>query len=384
MKILVVSHKPAYPARDGGCLAMQSLIKVLLQIESVELSVFSLYTHKHPKPTVDQLPREVNFKFSPINTQLKPIKALSHFALNKNYNLSRFYNQQVSEELQAFAIDTEPDIVIFESLFSLIYIHDLREIIEAKFIYRSHNIEYKIWQELSNLSNGPKKIYINQLWKSLKKEEEFWSKQADHILCISALDQEAYANWDIKQSSILWPSLSLQKAKESLNNKAYHLGAMDWQPNLEAWNWFQEEVLPHCKHKIEIHLAGKAMPEDLETHDWVKNHGEIKSVNDFLADKDICLVPLLSGSGIRMKVLEAASLGKALISTSKGVEGLELEGKKHFLLANDPLEFAKAMDVLYSDDQLRSALGNNLHLWAKEKLSPSAQASYLQQLFQQV
>ena len=386
MKILVVAHKPAFPARDGGCIAMQSLLKALEAIPGAQLSVFSLYTHKHPKPELKELPPSISFQFSQVDTQLKPLIALGHFAINKNYNLARFYKANVSDELLAFAKEIEPDVVIFESLFSLVYINDLRiNLSAATFIYRSHNIEFKIWQELARRSRGPKKLYLKQLWQSLQREEMFWSKQAAHILCISALDQAVYQSWGIKSSSVLWPSMEPKVKEVEPNEQAYHFGAMDWQPNLDAWEWFHNQVLPLIPlENLKVHLAGKGLDRSDQFEERVVNHGEVRSAEDFLSDKGICLVPLHTGSGIRIKVLEAACHGKALMATSKAVEGLDLIPGKHFILADKETDFAAGLVELVENKELRFELANNLHLWAIEKLSPSAQAKELASLFKQI
>ena len=130
---------------------------------------------------------------------------------------------------------------------------------------------------------------------------------------------------------------------------------MDWLPNVEGIENFILEIFPEILKSfpaIELHLAGKAMPDSFNKHKS-KNifiHGQVEDSNTFIANFDTLIVPIESGSGIRVKVLEAMAQGKTVISTSQGIDGIDAENGKEFLLANNIHDWIKAIEYLNNQE----------------------------------
>ncbi|MGE5425268.1 MAG: glycosyltransferase family 4 protein, partial [Syntrophothermus sp.] len=131
----------------------------------------------------------------------------------------------------------------------------------------------------------------------------------------------------------------------------FSIGAMDWMPNSEGIRWFLDEVWPLIHEKfpdLPYYIAGRHMP------DWltrcrranVKVVGEVECARDFMHSKAIMIVPLLSGSGIRIKIIEGMAAGKCIVSTSIGAEGIHYEDGKNIKIADSPEAFADAVSVL--------------------------------------
>lgn len=144
----------------------------------------------------------------------------------------------------------------------------------------------------------------------------------------------------------------------------FHLGSMDWMPNLEAIEWFLNDVWPDVKKAVpdmKLNLAGKSMPQ------WLMNSpdhnietlGHIKDAKQYMNDNGIMIVPLLSGSGMRVKIIEGMALGKVIISTSIGAEGIEYEHGKDIFIADTPNEFVDAIVTCSSDIELCNTVGRN-------------------------
>jgi glycosyltransferase involved in cell wall biosynthesis len=152
----------------------------------------------------------------------------------------------------------------------------------------------------------------------------------------------------------------------------FHIGAMNWYPNEEGIKWMIDEVWPTVTKKlpgIELHLAGRYMP------DWLLKlsipnitvDGEVSDVWEYMQQFSIMVVPLFSGSGIRIKIVEGMTAGKAIITTTVGAEGINYENGQNLLIAKDPKSFADAIVRLYNDKALRDTLGKNARaLIAKE------------------
>ena len=114
---------------------------------------------------------------------------------------------------------------------------------------------------------------------------------------------------------------------------------MDWTPNIEGLNWFLDEIWPEINRKFpksHFYLAGRDMPEDFYKRKSPNVHivGEVEDAKNFINSNSIMIVPLLSGGGIRVKIIEGMALEKAIISTSVGAEGLHISHKKNIWIAD--------------------------------------------------
>jgi glycosyltransferase involved in cell wall biosynthesis len=157
--------------------------------------------------------------------------------------------------------------------------------------------------------------------------------------------------------------------------KAYHIGSMDWLPNLEAINGFIEDSLPAVLNEFpefEFHIAGRKMPASL--HDkkipGIVSWGEVDSAESFARNFQIMLVPLQSGSGIRIKILEAFAMGMAVISTEQGIRGLDVEDRKEYYNAETPEEWVNALRELQNPEE-RNRIGKNAQAFMEESYSNS-------------
>ena len=152
----------------------------------------------------------------------------------------------------------------------------------------------------------------------------------------------------------------------------YHIGAMDWLPNAEGINWFLKEAWPqiHQLHpEFTFHFAGRKMSESFMKANiaGVKCYGEVPDANAFIADKKILIVPLRSGGGIRVKILEAMAMGKIVISTTIGMQGIDAIPGTHFLEVNTPHQFSEAINWVLSNRKAAELIGTNAAALIHEK-----------------
>ena len=336
MRILVLSHKPPYPIVDGGCLAMSRFLLDLCEMSRIQhIDYFTLSTHKHHfEPVVFQsldLPK-VTFQGIEIDTKLKVIPALTCLLTNQSYHTKRFLDNKVSKILVDKLRSESYDVVIFESLYAAIYTPIIREVFSGKICYRSHNLEYRIWEDLSKNEYKPLKAwYIRQLAKSLKKEELSIWKLIDCIFSISKEDAAIMERYTRKTVHYVPSSMPENGMELKWNtNRICFLGAFDWEPNMEAMKWFIQEVFPLllAKHPLlQFHIAGRK--SQLIPNEWrgknVIIHGFVENPLLFIAENGLFIASLQSGSGIKMKVLEAMSIGAPCVLTTKAAEGLSLD-----------------------------------------------------------
>jgi polysaccharide biosynthesis protein PslH len=336
MRILVLSHKPPYPIVDGGCLAMSRFLLDLSELRRVEkIDYLTLSTHKHGfnASAYEQLNLpNVSFQGIPIDTKIKLIPAFFSLLTRKSYHTKRFFQPHVGELLLEKLSSSNYDVVIFESLYAAIYTPIIRKVFKGKICYRSHNLEFRIWEDLAKNERNPLKAwYVNQLAKSLEKEERMLWDQVDVILPISQGDTE-FIEQATKTKVHYLPSSMPKNSKEIVwkENRLCFLGAFDWEPNIEAVKWFIDAVFPVLlkdNPALEFHIAGRKS-SDIPLEYRRKNviiHGFVEDPLEFIAENGLFVAGLQSGSGIKMKILEAMSIGAPCVLTTKAAEGLSIE-----------------------------------------------------------
>lgn len=315
---------------------MSRLLIDILSLDEIEtVNYHALATHKHPFESSAFL-RHPKLKVSghQIDTRIKPLAALIALIKQESYNLRRFYDHKVLGTLQKELSIQAYDVVIFESLFAAVYAVPLSKFSKAKFIYRAHNIEYRIWKDLANnTKNILKKWYLQQLAYTLKwAERSIWSEdlgKLDLILAISHEDLQQIEAETLTTCKYLPTSIEISSMKSNLAPlKLCFLGAFNWNPNIEAVEWFLNKVFPQLKEEypaLEFHIAGKGSEA---FKDWqipgVQIHGFVPDARAFIAEHGIFVGCLQSGSGVKMKILEAMSVGAPIVLSPKSADGLPL------------------------------------------------------------
>ena len=241
-------------------------------------------------------------------------------------------------------------------------------------ILRAHNVEHKIWRDLAK-NNVIKKMFFLFMSHQMKLMEETIPKNIDYIFTLSGSDEKYFSSiFPEKIYNIPVTFNTNHTAAKKMKDTIVHLGAMDWKPNIEGVNWFIREVLPlikKMKHNIQIHIAGKAMPKNYFNYNDNNTiiEGEIKNAQNYIMSKEIMFVPLFSGSGIRIKILEGMSFGLPIISTSKGAEGIPCTHLENIIIANTPREFCNAISLLIENKKLAKKIGQNGQLLIKNYFS---------------
>lgn len=375
MHILILTNRIPYPLKDGGSLAMHYFIEGYIEA-GVKVSLLAMNTSKHycDKIKLPAIYQQLEiFESVDIKNEINVLSAfINLFQKNKSYNIQRFEHKSFDQKLQSILQRNQFDFIQLESLFLTPYVDTIKKYSTAKVILRSHNIEYKIWEKLYlQEPKFLKKYYYKFLTKRLKQYELDHINDYDIILPISNLDKRFY-ELQGSDAKLYTQTFGIKISNKDLveitapNNppRLYHLGAMDWRPNLESVKWLIDEIMPEIYKShphITLYLAGRKMPEHLLSSK-IPNVNVIGEVEDALAfekDKDILLVPLLSGGGVRIKIFQGMAIGKAVITTPVGVEGIEVSHKEHLLVADNKVEFIKYVRYLIDNPSEIQRLGKN-------------------------
>ncbi|HRO41700.1 MAG TPA: glycosyltransferase [Flavipsychrobacter sp.] len=352
-RILIITNRVPYPLNDGGSIAMYAMIEGYHKL-GWEVLLFSMNTSRH-YVGLESLPEfytQIKFQTFDINTDVKVVPTLMNFFLSRKPNhADRFYEKGFASKLEKIIDDFEPEIIQLESVYLATYLPVIKEATKAKIAIRLHNIEYQIWERLANEATSFRKFYLRDLCSRIKKFELNAWQSADVLIAITETDAALVKNLVSGKEIITVPfginTKSIKPSQQPEKWIGYHIGAMDWMPNVEAITWFLENVWSDLHKELpdfEFHFAGRNMPGSFEKYerDGVTCSGEVADASAFIADKKMLLVPLRSGGGIRVKILEALTAGKLVISTSIGMQGIDgaVPGK-HFLLAEEKADFIR-------------------------------------------
>jgi len=365
MKTLVIANKSPFPVIDGGCFAMNMFLKNLQAIPEIkQIDYLILSTHKHPfskEAIPTDFEEKTKFLSVEIDTKLKVKSALKQLIQGKSYNLSRFFDNSVAQKIEALIQENNYDCIIFESLFPLVYLDSIRKISKAKCVLRAHNIEHEIWEDLQlNEGNPIKKWYLNQLVKTLKKEEIAYLKKVDLVLSLSNDDISKIEK--IGSTPIRFIPVSIEKTTcktDYSSNSLCFIGSYNWEPNIEAINWFLNDLNPLIQHSIpvKVEIAGKDGEKvfNYAASPLVNFKGFVESTSEFLKSNGIFIAPMKSGSGVKIKVLEAMSNGLPCVLTPKAAEGLNL--LKSYPICKTEQDFINECIDLATNLEKREQLG---------------------------
>lgn len=364
-----------YPPTDGGAQAIHNTTRGLLE-NNVDVHVFSINPSRN-YVDVSSLPTEylesTNFTSVDVNTQIKRSALLLNLFKKDSYFIQRFKSIEFERKLIDFLSKSEYDIIQLEHLYLFPYLDVIRKHSTAKVVYRPQNIEFVIWERyLKNIKNPAKKWFIQVATKRLKKFEKTESGKADGIIALTKEDASVLRAFTKDKPVIEIPmgfdfgALSNFNFHEQYDDFPifYHLGSMDWLPNEEAIRWFIDEILPLVIQKIpdiKIHIAGRNMQNyflDKKSKN-LEVAGEIRNPIDYQKNKAIMIVPLISGSGIRAKIVEGIALGKTIITTTIGAQGMKYTDGDNILIADTPEEFVEQIHKCYSSVNFCKTIGTN-------------------------
>ncbi len=368
MKVLQLCNKPPYPPVDGGTMAMNGITQGLLSM-GVAVKVLSVETDKHPAH-LDRMPEDYRaktaFESVYIDLGIKPLPAFAAMLCGESYHVKRYVSDAFADKLRHILSSDEYDIVHLESIFMTPYLPLIRKYSHAKVILRAHNVEHLIWRRVAQSCHNPlKRWYLKHLSLTLRAYELEHINDFDGIVCITGNDAEYFRQNGCRKPVEVIP---FGIVPEELSNvevepdSLFHIGAMDWLPNLESIRWLLDDIWPVVHSRVpqaKLYLAGRKMPEQLMKAriEGVSVIGEVPDAMYFIGSKKINIVPLLSGSGIRVKIIEAMSVGKVVVTTTVGAQGIDYTDGENILIANTPDEFAEQIGRCLSDDDFCRRVG---------------------------
>ena len=240
---------------------------------------------------------------------------------------------------------------------------------EVPTVLFAHNVEHVIWQRLSDVEpRGWRRVLLGLEARKMLRYEAQACRRADLTIAVSDTDRRLLvAVADGARIRAVPTGVDLTyftpDGLRETPGRIVFTGAMDWYPNEDGMAHFIETILPLVRRDVPsatLAIVGRdpsrRLREVAAAFD-VRVTGFVDDVRPHMMEAEVYVVPLRVGGGTRLKIFEALAMGKAVVSTAVGAEGLPLVSGEHFLRADDPAEFARAVASLLRDRNRRRALG---------------------------
>jgi len=390
-KILVIVPYEFYPPKSGGALRCYHVIREFAKYFKVAVATSQyIDTTDKESRTIFQ---NVEFYFTGSNaTRYGLLKYIIPRRL-LNYIFFRFlFHGKNKESVNSMFVDFypairlalkkfSPEVVIFENLESLYYLNEIVRKFDPKIkiVYEAHNVDHILWKKLAGVNND--KDLLKYSGNALAVESAL-SRYTDCVVCVTKQDELVLKKLN-QGNHIVFTTVASgvdtaskvpsSNALDEETTKILFCGSLNYLPNSEGIKWFYINVMPWLRKKLNdftIVIIGNA--ENLDEYAYLNGDpqvqliGRVDDVTPYYHTSHLSIVPLLSGSGIRLKIMESMSYGCPVVSTTLGAEGIDYD-EDSILIADDPERFADGIVTLSRSNELRRKLGKNGRQLAESK-----------------
>jgi len=260
-------------------------------------------------------------------------------------------------------------------------------------------VEAQVWERHYKVAFNPLvKVVCRLESRALAVTERRYAELADHVLAVSENDRASFAQYaDPRRISVIptgvdteyfQPEVPSGPSLEQPDTMAF-TGGMDWMPNEDGVAYFVEKILLLIRRQIPeaaFWAVGRRPPRRIQAlaSDSVVVTGTVEDIRPYLAKAALCVVPLRSGSGTRIKIFEAMAMGKAVVSTTMGAEGLPVRHGENILLVDEPADFARQVVQLLRDPEGRARLGRTARRLVEENYGWPAVAAHFERIVEAV
>ncbi len=380
MRILFLAHLFPLPLDSGGKIKSFFTLKTLS--EHYEVRLLSYVRNELESlmlPEIRRICAETDVVLLQRSAARSAWEAVFALAIGKSFVIERDFRQKMLDAFKKVLAEFEPDVVHIDHL-------QMAQFVDFGSSYKTvldqHNVEFLIIKRMAETAESIiMRQYARMEWPKLMRHELEVCRQSDLIITVSDEDKTALQKIDGSLQNIHAVPIGIDvkaipvvKRSPGAQNMLF-LGAMHWPPNIDCVLWFYKEIMPLIKAEVPnciFTVAGQRAPKSIVSLASDPSVRVIGYVSDQVAVASECgvfIVPLRSGSGVRVKILNAMAMGLPIVSTSIGAEGIEAEHGKHLLIADTPDDFAKAVVSILQDPSLADILGQNARQLVCERYS---------------
>ena len=405
LTVLVVDEELPFPLNTGKRIRTYNLLKKLASLheitflchrnENAEELKHGIEEFRRLGITIDFLERKLP---QPTLLTSKPrlafqlgINLFSHYPYVVQKNVSSELRRRVNERVRQANVD----LVHFEWT---PYAAAVKKTLCKPWVVDAHNVESLIWKRYAQFETNPIKIaYVRYQWKKMDRFERKVFQKATRTIFVSKIDSEiARDEFGCQRRAVVDNGVDVSQFPfiDQTNRdpeKLLFLGSLDWRPNIDGINFFLDEIWPLILSKrpsLKLDIVGRtpasSLAKRISQEVNVTLYKDVPSVQPFLKQAGLMVVPLRIGGGSRLKILEALSMGLPVISTAVGAEGLDMESGTHFSQADSAEEFTEAVVESTDNPQSLSKMVHAARMLVEERYDWSMLAKYLDAVWQSV
>jgi len=366
MKIFWVKAGKILPVDTGGRIRSYHLLRALAEIE--ELTFLSYYGGPRDEEYEAAIQKELPGAIT-VCTAASDATAFEQGFLylrclpgNAPFAVSKFTNSKVRGVVEEQYDKKAFDVAICDFLSASL---NFPEVLSRPTALFQHNVESCLWERLADReSNLVKKLFYRVESAKMARYERKAIARFHHVIAVSEVDRQQMLAMKsdcpitVVPTGVNCREYPVAPASQSRPPRIVFIGSMDWEPNIDAVAFFCREIWPIVLAEFPdsvFEVVGRnphASVRRLASQN-VKVTGTVPSVRDYVDPASVVVVPLRIGGGTRLKIFEAMAMGKALVSTTIGAEGLDVTSGRDVILADDPRSFADSILLLLRDDALR-------------------------------
>ncbi|HET6572880.1 MAG TPA: glycosyltransferase [Fimbriiglobus sp.] len=379
MKILFVHKQILFPRDTGGKIRVLNVLKHLARWHDVTYVANLRRGEERYLPQMTELGLRVDSVLGEPARRggLRFAAAAAANVLSvRPFSIDRNYDPRVREKVRE-SLAAEPyDLLICDTVQMARHTTGLGGPPQVLF---QHNVEAQILRRHAEVSEGRlRRWYMRGQWRKMVRFERDQGRHFAAVIAVSEPDKKLF------EAEYGWPHVrAIDTAVDTdffrpdpaaeVPDRVMFLGSMDWLPNQDGVKWFVREVWPAvraARPRATFHVIGRNPPGDiraLSTVPGVEIVGGVPDVRPHLAQATVFVVPILVGGGTRLKIYEGMAMGRAVVSTTIGAEGLPVRPGEHYLAADAPGDFAAAVVGLLADPPRRAAIGRAADRFVRER-----------------
>jgi polysaccharide biosynthesis protein PslH len=386
MRILFLAHRIPYPPNKGEKIRSYNILNYLRKRHEVHLA--TLIDDPRDLGHVAHVSALVaNLVYDIIRPRFRMIGSALGFIRSRSIAVSYFYSSKIQRDVDELLSQLDFDAVICSSSQMADYIFRSRspkEKLERPiWLMDLIDVDSYKWGQYAEVSSGMRRWIYKRESKCLSRYEERIAKEFDSVILVSEQEKNIFlrrvsaANvWAISNGVDLeYFNPSCVGKIDKQGPVLVFTGVMDYWPNVEAVDWFVNEVFERIQKNFPsatFYIVGNnpsPRVKRLSRFPGVYITGFVEDVRTYLSSADVCVVPLKIARGIQNKVLEALAMGKAVVCTPEALEGIRALPRRDVLVADDAVMFGDSVLGLLQNVTLRKQLETNARQCAETSYS---------------
>lgn len=394
LSIFYMTSELPFPPVSGGRVRSLAELSLLSSLDEVaDLTVLTLTEEPVDPKTLSDFGAKVPKArvlapvFHPIHLKKFkrwiPVVGAVRVAAGLPYLAAKWISPRVALAIGRELRKKQFDVVYIDHLGMTAYLPLVRRLAKgARVVLEQHNVESDFFKQFADKKKGLLNVAATREWRAAARFETKMLSAVDSVVAISDTDQDAFMHMAPGAECRVVPQVVTFKRTEWSSGRPprlVYIGNLGWHPNVEGLDWFAEKVWPLVRAKdpkITLRIGGSGLQKGPDgkpvipaawKREGIECIGFVEDLNAFYTDASAFLAPILGGSGVRIKVLEAFRGGMPLVTTTEGALGLPVVHEKHAMVARDAQGFADAVVAVCASETLQRTLREGGYSFLEEQ-----------------